>query len=110
MMSIMFDIKNKMNPYLLATVKDLCFGMMTHNSEFFIFIDLLELRCNSILPLGIAILLIKSHGLFISAWDFIPILELRCVIEGIEVFLVHHTSELLLKPGNTLELLPAWQI
>jgi hypothetical protein len=78
---------------------------MPYISERFIFIDLLEFKCNSILPLGITILLIKLYRFFISLWDFVPILELRCVIKGLEFCLVHHTSELFLTPGN---LFPAW--
>jgi len=95
--SIMLHIKDKVNSYLLVALKWFC--SLTQVLEGLVFMKLGHLKGSGILPLGVAIVLIKFNSMVVTTWDFIPKLVAWCHAIGPELGLVSHVEEPLVTLG-----------
>jgi len=68
--------------------------------------ELSHLKGSRVLPLGVAIVLVKLNSMVVILWDFIAILVAWCHAVGPELSLVNHAEELLIMSCNAFEPFP----
>ena len=108
MAPIMLDIKDKVDPDLSVAIRRL--GPFSKVFEGLVFMELGHFKGSGILPLGVAIALVKLKGMSVVTWDLISILVAWCCSVRTEFGLVGHAEELLLPSCNAFEPLPAIKI
>jgi len=100
----MFNIKDKVDPYLLVTIQ--CLGAFAQVLEGLAIMELYHLKGGGVLPLDVTILVIQFHSMMVVPWNFISILVPWCHLVGLQFCLVGHSEKFLVLLGNTLELSP----
>ncbi len=104
----MLDIKDKMDSDL--SVSFWCLNAFSQVLKGLAFMELGHLKGSRVLPLGIAIALVKLDNMVVISWDFKTILVLWCHVIESEFSLIGHTKDFLVMPCNALKALPAVKI
>ncbi len=104
----MLDVKDKMDSDLPVAFQ--CLSTFSYIFEGLVLIELGHLKGSGVLPLGIAIALVKFNSMVVISWDFIIILVSWCCVIGLEFGLVDHAKKLLVLPGNAFKVLPTIKI
>ncbi len=69
-----------------------------------------HLKGSRVLPLGVAIVLVKLNSMIVILWNFIPILVAQCHAIRLELVLIDHPTEFFVSSCNVFKPLPAIKI
>src|SRR6476620_9240939 len=99
-----FDVKNEVNRNFLVLIR--WWNVFPMDSEGIVFIDLVQLSLDGILPHSVVVEPIKPHGIIVVPRDFNSKLDLGSIVGLGCIDLLHHSDELHVSIHKSLEPLP----
>jgi len=104
----MLDVKDKMDSNLPVGFWWLM--LFPQVLEGLVLMELGHLKGSRVLPLGIAIVLVKHDSMAIIQWDFVTFCLAQCHVVRLEPDLIDHAEEFIILPCNAFEVLPTIQV
>ncbi len=104
----MYHIKDKMDSYLPIAFRQ--FAPLPQVHEGLVFMKLGHLKGSRVLPLSVAIVLVKFDSMVVILWTSCTILIAQCLAAGPELGLVNHPEKFLVSSGNAFKPLPSIKI